>query len=57
MEFEVDGVILLYNVRKGDVRERSLEIFKMRATKHSAKIFPLKIEDSGVLIYPEENVF
>ena len=57
MEFEVDGVILLYNVRKGDVRERSLEIFKMRATKHSAKIFPLKIEDSGILIYPEENVF
>ena len=57
IEFQVDGVILLYNVRKGDIRERSLEIFKMRATKHSAKIFPMQITDSGVTIYPEEPVF
>lgn len=57
MEFEVDGVILLYNLRKGDVRERSLEIYKMRATQHSAKIFPMKIEDAGIIIYPEETVF
>ncbi len=57
MEFEVDGVVLLYNLRKGDVRERSLEIFKMRSTQHSAKIFPMKIEDTGVTIYPEETVF
>ena len=57
IEFQVDGVILLYNVRKGDVRERSLEIFKMRATKHSAKIFPMQITDIGVTIYPEEPVF
>jgi KaiC/GvpD/RAD55 family RecA-like ATPase len=57
LEFEVDGVILLYNVRKGDVRERSVEVFKMRATQHSAKIFPMKIEDSGITIFPEETVF
>ncbi len=57
MEFEVDGVILLYNLRKGDVRERSLEVFKMRATQHSAKIFPMKIEDTGIVIYPEETIF
>jgi len=57
MEFSVDGVILLYNIRKGDIRERSLEIFKMRATRHSAKIFPMKIDDSGVMIYPDETVF
>jgi|GEM_PF-227567 len=57
MEFEVDGVILLYNVRKGDIRERSLEVFKMRATQHSAKIFPMKIDDTGIIIYPEETIF
>ncbi len=57
IEFQVDGVVLLYNVRKGDIRERSLEIFKMRATKHSAKIFPMQITDTGVTIYPEEPVF
>lgn len=57
MEFEVDSVILLYNLRKGDVRERSLEVFKMRATQHSAKIFPMKIESAGIIIYPEETIF
>ncbi len=57
VEFQVDGVILLYNVRKGDIRERSLEVFKMRATRHSAKIFPMQITDNGVTIYPEEQVF
>lgn len=57
IEFQVDGVVLLYNIRKGDIRERSLEIFKMRATKHSAKIFPMQITDFGVTIYPEEPVF
>jgi circadian clock protein KaiC len=57
MEFETDGVILLYNIRKGDIRERALEIFKMRGTHHSAKIFPMQITKSGIKIYPEETVF
>jgi len=57
MEFEVDGVILLYNVRKGDIRERSLEVFKMRGTHHAAKIFPMKIDNKGIVIFPEETVF
>lgn len=57
MEFEVDGVVLLYNIRKGDVRDRSLEVFKMRATRHSNKIFPMKITDNGVRIFPSQTVF
>lgn len=57
VEFEVDGTILLYNIRKGDIRERSLEIFKMRGTQHSAKIFPMKINESGVVVFPEDTVF
>ena len=56
-EFEVDGVILIYNIRKGDVRERALEIFKIRGSKHSAKIFPMTITNQGVVIYPEETLF
>jgi circadian clock protein KaiC len=56
-EFEVDGVLLLYNLRKGDVRERALEVFKMRGTKHSNKIFPMLIDEKGVTIYPEETLF
>ncbi|MAG47612.1 hypothetical protein CL617_03325 [archaeon] len=57
IEFEVDGVILLYNIRKGDIRERSLEVFKMRATQHAGRIFPMRIDESGITIYPKETVF
>lgn len=57
VEFEVDGVILLYNIRKGDLRERALEILKMRGVSHSNKIFPMKITDNGVVVFPDETVF
>lgn len=57
IEFEVEGVLLLYNIRKGDIRERALEILKLRGSKHSAKLFPMKIGNKGVVIYPEETVF
>jgi len=57
MEFEVDGVILLYNVRKEDTRERSLEILKLRGIHHASKIFPMKVTDQGIEIYPKEVVF
>jgi len=56
-EFEVDGVILLYNLRRGDVRERALEIFKMRGSKHSAKIFPMTVSEDGIVIYPDQTIF
>ena len=57
VEFEVDGVILLYYLRKGDIRNRALEILKLRGAKHSSRIFPMKITDEGIKIYPEETVF
>lgn len=57
MEFEADGVILLYNTRKGDYRERSLEILKLRGTHHSSSIFLMKITDSGIVVFPEDAVF
>lgn len=50
LEYQVDGVILLYNERVGDIRQRALEIFKMRGTKHAGRIFPIKITDAGVVI-------
>src|SRR3989344_1710223 len=51
MEFEVDGVLLLYNTRKDDTRERALEILKLRGIHHSTKIFPIKISDSGIEVF------
>ena len=57
VEFEVDGIIWLYNIKREEIRVRAIEVFKMRGTKHSAKIFPFEITDSGITIYPEQSVF
>ncbi|MBM3200251.1 hypothetical protein FJZ53_04900 [Candidatus Woesearchaeota archaeon] len=57
IDFEADGIILLYYIRKGDVRNRALEILKLRGSKHASRIFPMKITDAGVRIYPDEAVF
>ncbi|MBW2965952.1 AAA family ATPase [Candidatus Woesearchaeota archaeon] len=57
VEFEVDGIIWLYNIKKENIRVRAIEVFKMRGTKHSAKIFPFEITDEGIVVYPEETVF
>ncbi len=57
VEFEADGIILLYNIRKGDLRKRAIEILKMRGISHSNKIFPIKITNKGIVVFPDENVF
>ncbi|MGM5482013.1 MAG: RAD55 family ATPase [Nanobdellota archaeon] len=56
-EFQAEGIVFLYHAKKGEVRERSIEVFKMRGTDHSTKINPLKISDAGITVYPEENVY
>ncbi|MFP4403559.1 MAG: RAD55 family ATPase, partial [Candidatus Woesearchaeota archaeon] len=56
-EYQSEGVIFMYNIKKGDVRERSIEVFKMRGTNHSTKINPLKITFEGIIVYPEHNVY
>lgn len=55
-EFQSDTVIRLYNQPRSGVRERYMEILKMRGTKHSANIFPMKITDKGIEVYPQERV-
>lgn len=57
IEFEVDGIVWLYNMKKEEVRVRAIEVFKMRGTKHAAKIFPFEITDKGIVIYPEQSIF
>jgi circadian clock protein KaiC len=57
-EFLADGVIVLYNVRKGDIRENAIEILKMRGAKHIKKVVAMQILSKiGVEIYPEQEVF
>ncbi len=50
MEFEVDGVILLYNLLKKGKRERYIEVFKMKETRHSPKLFALEIGKNGLKV-------
>ena len=56
-EYQAEGVVFIYHTKSGDIRERSIEVFKMRATNHSAKIFPLKISGEGITVYPDQNVY
>lgn len=56
-EFLCDGVIKLYNFRKDSNREHAVEVLKMRGTSHHKKIFPLRIDDHGINIYPDQEVY
>jgi len=57
-EFLADGVVVLYNIQKGDTRENAIEILKMRGAKHLKKIVAMQIvDDQGIVVYPEQEVF
>ena len=56
-EFLADGVIVFYNFRKANVRETAIEVLKMRGEKHQKKIVALKINDNGISVYPDIEVF
>ena len=56
-EFMSQGVIALYNVKKGSDRVRGLEILKMRGTNHSKKICLIDILENGVAVYPSEDLY
>jgi KaiC/GvpD/RAD55 family RecA-like ATPase len=55
-EFLADGIIVLYNIQKGDKRENAIEILKMRYSEHQKKIFALEITKEGIKIYPDRQV-
>jgi len=55
LDYESDAVILLYNERRGDIRQRSLEIYKMRDTKHAGRIFPMELTNHGMLVHTKES--
>lgn len=56
-EFLSDGVIALYNVRRGNMRESAIEVVKMRGAKHEKKIVSMNISDNGIVVYPNQEVF
>ena len=56
-EFLADGVIVLYNIRRENIRESAIEVLKMRGVKHQKKIVAMQITDNGIVVYPEQEVF
>lgn len=56
-EFLADGVIVLYAIKRGNVRENAIEVLKLRGAKHQKKIVAMQITDKGVIVYPEQEVF
>ncbi|MFH0711719.1 MAG: ATPase domain-containing protein [archaeon] len=48
LEFEVDSIIKLYSLRLKNKREKFLEVFKMRGTKHSTETYQFSIEKNGI---------
>tara|TARA_Y100000310_G_C20647532_1_gene797478 strand:- start:71 stop:1318 length:1248 start_codon:yes stop_codon:yes gene_type:complete len=56
-EFLADGVIVLYNIRKGNIRENAIEVLKLRGANHQKKIVAMQITNEGIIVYPEQEVF
>jgi circadian clock protein KaiC len=50
LEFEADGIILVYFVIEGQKRKRLLEVLKMRGTNHSTELHELKITSKGIVL-------
>lgn len=50
IDFESDAIILLYLVRKKNLRQRYLEILKMRGTKHSMNVHTYNITSEGIKV-------
>jgi KaiC/GvpD/RAD55 family RecA-like ATPase len=57
--FISDAVVAMYyqhDEEKG-IRTHSLEIIKMRGTKHTNKLCAINFEDTGITVYPDVEVF
>jgi len=56
-EFLADGIVVLYNIQKDDVRENAIEVLKMRYGKHEKKMVLMKITENGLKVFPQKKVF
>lgn len=55
-EFLADGIIVLYNIQRGDRRENAIEVLKMRYSNHQKKVFSMEINHEGITVYPDRQV-
>lgn len=57
-EFLADGVVVFYNIQRGNIRENAIEVLKLRGAKHQKKIVAMNImEGVGIVVYPDQEVF
>jgi KaiC/GvpD/RAD55 family RecA-like ATPase len=56
-EFLADAVVVLYNIKRGNIRERAIEVLKLRGDGHQHRIVAMNITSDGVEIYPDQEVF
>jgi KaiC/GvpD/RAD55 family RecA-like ATPase len=56
-EFLADGVIVLYALKHGNVRENAVEVLKLRGAAHKKRIVAMQVTDKGIVVYPEQEVF
>ena len=56
LEFEVDGIIIMYHAKLKGKRIRALEILKMRGTDHSPDTVEVDITKRGLEIKPDKIV-
>ncbi len=55
-EFLADGIVVLYNIQRGDRRENAIEVLKMRYSNHQKKVFSMEIGSPGISVYPDRQV-
>jgi circadian clock protein KaiC len=57
-EFLADGVIVLYNLPKGILKQPAMEVLKMRGSAHKKRLVAMQIvKGSGIEIYPDVELF
>jgi circadian clock protein KaiC len=56
-EFLADGVVVFYNIKLGNIKERAIEVLKLRGAEHQEKIVAFEITPKGIVVYPEQEVF
>jgi KaiC/GvpD/RAD55 family RecA-like ATPase len=55
-EFLADGILVLYNIQRGDRRESAIEVLKMRYSNHQKRVFSIEISNGGIKVYPGRQV-
>jgi KaiC/GvpD/RAD55 family RecA-like ATPase len=54
--FLTDGIIHLYNIRKGSKRARAFEVVKMRNTDHTTSLCKFEISGNGIVVHGDDSV-